>query len=65
LERGVSIALFSTDIDALLEVSDEILVLNSGLISTRIAIVDRAALHEYRTRIIQSMISANTLFHGH
>ncbi|MDR2193335.1 MAG: ATP-binding cassette domain-containing protein [Treponema sp.] len=66
-EGGVSIALFSTDIDALLEVSDEILVLNSGSISARIAIADRAnsaALREYKTRVMQAMTSAAPLSTG-
>jgi simple sugar transport system ATP-binding protein len=54
-QQNVSILLFSTDIDALLDVSDEILVLNNGAFSARIAIADRAVLYEYKTRVIQAM----------
>jgi simple sugar transport system ATP-binding protein len=55
IARRHSILLFSTDIDDLLEVSDEILVLNNGAFSTRILVEDRASLHEYKTRIIRAM----------
>jgi simple sugar transport system ATP-binding protein len=50
-----AILLFSTDIDELLEVSDEILVLNNGAFSARILVEDRASLHEYKTRVTQAM----------
>jgi simple sugar transport system ATP-binding protein len=50
-----AILLFSTDIDELLDISDEILVLNNGVFSAKILLEDRSSLHEYRTRIAQAM----------
>lgn len=50
-----AILLFSTDIDELLDISDEILVLNNGVFSAKILLEDRSSIHEYRTRIAQAM----------
>jgi simple sugar transport system ATP-binding protein len=55
IARRHAILLFSTDIDELLEVSDEILVLNNGAFSAKILVEDRASLSEYKTRVIQAM----------
>jgi simple sugar transport system ATP-binding protein len=50
-----AVLLFSTDIDELLEISDEILVLNNGAFSAKILVEDRPSFHEYKNRIIQAM----------
>ncbi|MDR2784230.1 MAG: ATP-binding cassette domain-containing protein, partial [Treponema sp.] len=53
--RRHAVLLFSTDIDELLEVSDEILVLNNGAFSARILVEDRVFLQEYKTRVARAM----------
>jgi ABC-type uncharacterized transport system ATPase subunit len=56
LTRGNASALiFSTDIDELIAVSDEILVLRNGEISAAIPVTNRADAHTYKARVIRAM----------
>ncbi|MDR3343720.1 MAG: ATP-binding cassette domain-containing protein [Treponema sp.] len=62
---GRSVLLFSTDVDELLSVSDEILVLRNGAFSTRIpldspASRSAAAIKDYKERIGQAMVGGRS-----